>query len=238
MFLFSIQSDPCFWEQPTFFQFLNQCSQESCLKVWSQDHQHQLGPGACQKCSISNPIPDLMNQWVNEWVLVTQLCLTLCCPMNCNPPGSSTHGILQARILEWVAISFFRESSRSRDQTQVSRIADRFFTVWATREALNKWSTCLISMCACMLSRFSGVWLFVTLWRVAHQAPLSMGFSRQEYWSGLPRPPPGDLPDPGIKLLIKHIHTLRVWRVYALEKTLVLGKIEGKRRKGSRRWDG
>ena len=124
MFLFSIKSAKCFWEQPTFFQFLNQCSQESCLKVWSQDHQHLLGQGACQKCSISNPIPDLMNQWVNEWVLVAQLCLTLCCPMNCNSPGSSVHGILQARVLEWVAISFFRESSRSRDQTQVSRIAD------------------------------------------------------------------------------------------------------------------
>ena len=41
--------------------------------------------------------------------------------------------------------------------------------------------------------------LFVTLWTVAHQAPLSMGFSSQEYWSGLPFPPPGDLPDPGIK---------------------------------------
>ena len=41
--------------------------------------------------------------------------------------------------------------------------------------------------------------LFVTLWRIAHQAPLSMGFSRQEYWSGLPFPSPGDLPDPGIE---------------------------------------
>ena len=40
---------------------------------------------------------------------------------------------------------------------------------------------------------------FVTLWAVAHQAPLSLGFSRQEYWSGFPFPPPGDLPDPGIK---------------------------------------
>ena len=49
---------------------------------------------------------------------------------------------------------------------------------------------------ACMLSP---VQLFVTPWTVAHQAPLSMGFSRQEYWSGLPFPPPGDLPDPGIK---------------------------------------
>ena len=51
----------------------------------------------------------------------------------------------------------------------------------------------------CMLNHFSRVQLFVTLWPVAHQAPLSMGFSRQEYWSGLPCPPPGDLPDPGIK---------------------------------------
>ena len=50
-----------------------------------------------------------------------------------------------------------------------------------------------------MLSRFSRVCLFVTLWTITHQAPLSMGFSRQEYWSGLPCPPPGDLPDPGIE---------------------------------------
>ena len=54
---------------------------------------------------------------------------------------------------------------------------------------------------ACVLSHFSCVWLFVTPWSVAHQAPLSMGFSRQEYWSGLPCPPPGDLPHPGIKPL-------------------------------------
>ena len=52
----------------------------------------------------------------------------------------------------------------------------------------------------CVLSHFSCVQLFTTLWTVAYQAPLSMGFPRQEYWSGLPCPPPGDLPDPGIKL--------------------------------------
>ena len=51
-----------------------------------------------------------------------------------------------------------------------------------------------------VLSRLSCVRLFATLWTVAHQAPLSMGFSRQEYWSRLPFPPPGDLPDLGIKL--------------------------------------
>ena len=53
--------------------------------------------------------------------------------------------------------------------------------------------------CVCVLSCSSHVQLFVTLWTVAHQAPLSMGFSRQEHWSGLPCPPPGDLPDPGIE---------------------------------------
>ena len=53
---------------------------------------------------------------------------------------------------------------------------------------------------ACMqASRFSSVLLFATLWTVVHQAPLSMGFSREEYWSELPCPPPVDLPDPGIE---------------------------------------
>ena len=50
-----------------------------------------------------------------------------------------------------------------------------------------------------MLRRFSSVRLFVTPWTVAHQVPLSMGLSRQQHWSGLPCPPPGDLLDPGIK---------------------------------------
>ena len=53
--------------------------------------------------------------------------------------------------------------------------------------------------CVCMLSCFIRVWLFVTSWTVTFQAPLSMGFSRQEYWSGLPCPPPGNLPNPGIE---------------------------------------
>ena len=68
-------------------------------------------------------------------VLVAQSCLTLYNPMDCSPPGSSVHGILQARILEWVAIPFSRGSSQPRDRTQVSHTAGRFFTIWATREA-------------------------------------------------------------------------------------------------------
>ena len=53
---------------------------------------------------------------------------------------------------------------------------------------------------AYVLSQFSPIWLFMILWIIAHQAPLSMGFSRQEYWSGLPCPPPGDLLDTGVEL--------------------------------------
>ena len=62
----------------------------------------------------------------------TQSCPTLCNPMDCSPPGSSVHGILQARVLEWVAISFSRGSSRPRDRIQVSRIAGRHFNLRAT----------------------------------------------------------------------------------------------------------
>ena len=54
-------------------------------------------------------------------VLVAQSCLTLCDPIDCSPPGSSVHGILQARILEWVAIPFSRRSSQARDWTQVNK---------------------------------------------------------------------------------------------------------------------
>ena len=75
--------------------------------------------------------------------------------MDCNLPGFSVHGILQARTLEWVAISFSN--------------------AW-------KWKVKVKSL--------SRVWLLATPWTAAHQAPPSMGFSRQEYWSGVPLPSP------------------------------------------------
>ena len=62
-------------------------------------------------------------------MLVTQLCTTLCDPMDCGSPGSSVHGILQARILESIAIPFSRGSSLPRDRTWVSHISGRFFTI-------------------------------------------------------------------------------------------------------------
>ena len=63
---------------------------------------------------------------------VAQSCPTLCDPMDCSRPGSSVHGIFQARILKWVAIPFSRESSQPRDRTWVSHIVGRCFTIWAT----------------------------------------------------------------------------------------------------------
>ena len=62
-----------------------------------------------------------------------------------------------------------------------------------------KWQIILHMCYLCVLSLFSHIRLFVTPWTVAHQAPLSMGFFRQEYWNRLPCPSPGDLPDPGIE---------------------------------------
>ena len=70
-----------------------------------------------------------------EKVKFAQSCPTLCDPMDCSPPGSSVHGILQARILEWVAFPFSRGSSWPKDGTQVFHIAGGFFTSWSTREA-------------------------------------------------------------------------------------------------------
>ena len=92
------------------------------MEEWSQSEGNSLGKGqgafSCTK------------------LLVTQSCLTLCNLLDYSPPGSSVHWILQTRILEWVATSFYRGASWPRDQTQISCIAGRFFTVWATRAAL------------------------------------------------------------------------------------------------------
>ena len=73
--------------------------------------------------------------YVKVKVLAALSCLTLCDPMNCCSPGSSVHGILQPRILEWVAFPFSRGYSQPRDRTQVSYVASGFFTSWTTREA-------------------------------------------------------------------------------------------------------
>ena len=96
-------------------------------------------------------------------VLVTQSCPTLCNAMDCSPPGSSVLGILQARILEWVAISSSRGSSWTTDWTKVSHNAGRFLTIWATAKLL--FSSPVVSDSA-------------TPWTTAHQASLSLTISQ------------------------------------------------------------
>ena len=97
--------------------------------------------GASSALGCPGMLSSLLNLWTCELslteilkmsvikVLVTQSCLTLCNPVDYRPTGSSIHGIFWARILEWVAIRFSRGFSQSKDQTQVSCIADRFFTM-------------------------------------------------------------------------------------------------------------
>ena len=107
-------------------------------------------------------------------VLSYQLCLTLWDLMDCNLPGSSVHGSLQARILEWIAIPFSKRSFQPAAPSPYTHVC----------------------VCAQMLSHVnssgpSGL--------MARQVALPMGVSRQEYCSGLPCPSPGDLSDPGIK---------------------------------------
>ena len=90
---------------------------------------------------ISDALPKYSaskTQWWdrNRMNEVAQSCPTLCNAMDYSLPGSSVHGIFQAIVLEWIAISFSRGSSQPRAQTQVSCIVDRWFTIWATREVI------------------------------------------------------------------------------------------------------
>ena len=148
------------------------------------------------------PIPLYNSQGWSEvkWSEVAQSCPTLCDPMDCSLSGSSVHGIFQARVLEWIAVSFSRGSSQPRNRSRVSHIAGRYFTIWANREAqprlkpqLNSkmWpNTELEAKEKMLLSHFSHVRLCGTPQMAAHQDAPSMGFSRQEHWSGLPFPSP------------------------------------------------
>ena len=148
--------------------------------------------------------------------------------MDCSPPGFSVHGISQARILEWVAMSFSRGSSQPRDRICISCISRGILYHWATWKPLESLAAAakLLQLCPTLCDpidssppgspvpgilqartlewvtiSFSNAWkwkvkvkslshvrLFATLWTAAYQAPPSMGFSRQEYWSGLPLP--------------------------------------------------
>ena len=117
------------------FGYLLLFSREIVFKIdsWhsARDHVHEKKLSVTNNPKVEIDICLIMCMRV----LVTQSCLILCNPMNYYPPGSLVHGNVQARILEWVAIPFFRGSPQPRDQTWISCIAGRFFTIWATRGA-------------------------------------------------------------------------------------------------------
>ena len=116
------------------------------------------------------------------------------------------------RILEWVAYPFSCRSSRPRNRIGVSGITGGFYINWAMREAPFVSKCCIIShgespswfthlrpLVETLCVSRSVVFNSATPWTITHQAPPSVEFSRQEYWSGLSFPSPGDLPDPGIE---------------------------------------
>ena len=104
-------------------------------RVWANSANHS-SESQSRKLGTHISQETKANDWNSVCVyLVTQSCLILCNLMECSLPGSSVMGILQARILEWIVIPSSRGSSQPRDQTQVSCIAVRFLTIWATREA-------------------------------------------------------------------------------------------------------
>ena len=150
-------------------------------------------------------------------------CLTHCDLMDCSPPGSSVHGILQTRILKWVAMPFSKGSSQPRDQIQVSAsLAARFFTTSATWETLESESHSVLSDSLPPHGLYSpwnspgqntGAGSFSLLQGIFPSQGLNPGLTHcrqilyqlshkgtQEYWSRLSIPSPADHPNPGIKL--------------------------------------
>ena len=98
---------------------------------------HRASASSLKVLVMGTPTFTMWTSNINSMCLGAQSCPILCDSMDCSPPGSSVHGTLQARILQWVAMPSSRGSSQPRDQTQVSCIVDRFFTIWTTREAHN-----------------------------------------------------------------------------------------------------
>ena len=127
----------------------------------NKNYQHTLKKRELLWCyfySIKVKLILLLNIdiYYEQILLIAQLCPILCDPMHCSSPGYSVPGILQARILQWVAVPFPRGSSRPRDQMRVSCTAGRFFTTWATRETPRfYWTMCFknLDIVACLILR-------------------------------------------------------------------------------------
>ena len=140
------------WYSSTAYITIRGTNQYYTSFEWRIKHNLWGSPGGINTWFLLflDPITQLQQTWKPESESeFAQSYPTLCDLMDCSLPGSSIHGILQARILEWVAFSFSRGSSRARDRTsrardrtQASHIAGRRFNLWATREALEARGSC------------------------------------------------------------------------------------------------
>ena len=127
-----------------------------CLEKWveADNSLHWWREGVCpgfrvvagycrQHLVYFWPLGPSLSSWKVKESEVVELCLTLCDPMDCSLPGSSVHGIFQAGVVEWGAITFSRRPARPRDWTRVSCIIGRHFPVWASREVqVSSWLLC------------------------------------------------------------------------------------------------
>ena len=162
-----------------------------------------------------------------KWSEVAQSCLTLCDPIDCILPGSSVHGIFQAIVLEWIAISFSRGSSQPRAWTQVSHIVDRWFTIWATREVNGCESWTIKKAERRRIDAFE-LWY----WRKLLRAPWTARRSNQSILKEINSK--YSLEGLMQKMKLQYFGHL-MQRAYSLEKTQMLGKIEGRRRRGKQK---
>ena len=139
---------------------------------------------------------------------------------------ATTRGKMQKRAIPQQRIIAFKQSIVPKMRSpalciKIERV-DSFPCSWWFPNIIIEIIIPLLLPLMCMLSRFSQGQLFATAWTAAWQPPLGMGFSRQEYWSGLPCPPPGDLPNPGIKptSLVSPILVVRFFTTNATWETL------------------
>ena len=131
--------------------------------------------------ALASFLPENTQDWSPLECTVPRSCPTLCNPTDCSLLGSSVHVILQARILEWIAISSSRGSSWPRDWTRVSRIVDRRFTIWATRKVHydRKWHFIEHLLCiGCCLSTLCVLKSHISF----HQRVWSLTFHTQRDW--------------------------------------------------------
>ena len=111
--------------------------QATLLRHSSYTHTSTLKPSGKKKQTIPTSTPSKKTKLKNTWTIIkVKVRVAQSCPTLCDHIDYIVHGILQARILGWVAFPFSRGSSQPRDQTQISHIAGRFFTNWAIREAI------------------------------------------------------------------------------------------------------